>query len=106
MKARLQQEGKRLDLTVQKTEKGKKRRYSLHRTFPSFSCLFVCKQRLKGGPLVYPLAVQSTPRTGSSSPKGAVRSSRLPSICRRAFITSLHKETQHSVSAHWQQAFV
>ena len=41
-----------------------------------FSCLFcVCKQLLKG--IVYPLAVKSTPRSGSGSPKGAVRSSRL-----------------------------
>ena len=37
--------------------------------------------------MVYLLAVKSTPRTGSSSPKGATRSS-LPSFCRRGFNTS------------------
>ena len=54
--------------------------------FSSFF-LCVCANSLKG--IVYPLAVKSTPHTGSSSPKGAVRSSRLPSLCRRTFITSL-----------------
>ena len=49
---------------------------------------FLCATSLKG--IVYPRAVKSTPRTGSISPKGAVRSSRLPSFCRRAFITFLY----------------
>ena len=49
---------------------------------------FMCKQLSKG--ILYPLAVKSTHRTGSSSLKGAVRSGRLPSFCRCAIITSLY----------------
>ena len=53
-----------------------------------FSYLFLCANSLKG--IVYPRAAKSTPRTGSGSPKDAVRSSRIPSFCMRAFITSLY----------------
>ena len=58
----------------------------------SFSFLFsFCVQTVFKG---YSLPATASckkhvPRTGSSSPKGAVWSSRLPSFCRRAFTTSL-----------------
>ena len=44
--------------------------------------MLVCKQLLTG--IVYSLAAESTPRTGSGSPKGSLRSSRLP------FVGALH----------------
>ena len=59
-------------------------RFSVPFFFLFFFFFFVCANSLKG--IVYPLAVKSTPRTGSSSPKGAVRYSRLPSFYRRAVV--------------------